>query len=94
MEEGMEQLSNRYSDGTVGRDHGGLFMYIQGMKANQIFGNWRSALLGSTQFENLKVSDSTTNPKSVFFSEHTHNTSGESYTVRHMAVALYHNPTK
>jgi hypothetical protein len=94
MAEGMEQLSNRYSDGTIGRDHGGMFMYIQGMKANQIFKTWRDELAKSTEFDDLKISDSAINPKSVFFSEHTHSTSGETYKVRHMAVALYHSPTK
>jgi hypothetical protein len=94
MEEGMEQLSNRYSDGTIGRDHGGMLMYIQGMKANLIFNNWRKALAKATQFDDLKISDSDINPKAVFNSEHTHKTSGELYKVRHMAVALYHNPTK
>ena len=94
LEEGMEQLSNRYADGSAGRDYGGMLVYIQGMKAAQIFKNWREALAASTQFEDLQVTDCTRNMHAAFNSTHTHNTSGLPYHVRHMAVGLYHKPTK
>jgi hypothetical protein len=94
LEEGMEQLCNRYSDGSTGRDHGGILVYIQGMKARQIFQNWKDSLAKSTQFENLAISDCPRNPSAAFISTHTHNTSGLSYHVRHMAIGLYHKPTK
>ena len=94
LESGMEQLCTRYADGSAGRDHGGILVYIQGQKAKLIFENWRAALAKCVQFEDLALSDCKRNPVAAFNSSHTHSTSGLPYHVRHMAVGLYHAPLK
>jgi len=94
LEEGMEQLCTRYADGSAGRDHGGILVYIQGKKAHQIFQNWRTSLADCTQFDELTIADCPRNPAMAFVSTHVHSTSGLPYHVRHMAVGLYHQPLK
>ena len=94
LEEGMQQLCTRYSDGTQGRHHGGIIVYVQGKFAAAIFGRWRERLAKSTDFDEIKLADCPRNPSAAFVSTHNHETSGLPYHVRHMCVALYHKPLK
>lgn len=94
LEEGMQQLCTRYSDGTEGRNHGGIIVYVQGKFASRIFQNWRDRLALTTDFDEIKITDCTRNPSAAFVSTHNHETSGRPYYVRHMSVALFHKPLK
>ncbi|SDO83452.1 hypothetical protein SAMN04488595_102450 [Ralstonia sp. 25mfcol4.1] len=92
LAEGFEQLCLRYSNGGHNHRHGGMLVYCQGKFAARIMTNWRRHLVSLVQFEEIDVEDCPRSPL-AFVSEHIHDTSGLSYTVRHMGVALYHNPT-
>lgn len=94
LEEGMQQLCTRYSDGTRGRNHGGIIVYVQGKFAARIFKTWRERLTSSTDFDEIALTDCSRNPSAAFVSTHNHETSGLPYHVRHMAVALFHSPLK
>lgn len=94
LESGMEQLCTRYSDGTSDRDHGGILVYVQQKRAAQIFQRWREALEKCPQFEDIVIEDCPTNPRAAFISTHIHETSGLPYRVRHMSIALFHDPLK
>lgn len=92
--EGMMQLTRRYSDGAKGRTHGGLLLYIQNKNAKKIFADWRKAPADECIYDDLVTSDCPINPDLAFMSVHTHDTSGLDYTIRHMGVALFHEPLK
>lgn len=93
LDKGLQQLSLRYSDGGHNRRHGGILIYCQGRFAAKILKNWRDHLATTTQFEELSLMDCSRTPDLAFVSVHIHDTSGLPYTVRHMAIGLYHNPT-
>ena len=46
-----------------------------------------------TQFEGLTLTDCPRTPETAFVSEHLHETTGLPYKVRHISMALYHQPT-
>lgn len=90
---GMEQLCRRYSDGGLNRGHGGILIYVQGKHAAKKLQNWRDELEKNSSLEDLVVFDCARSPGLAFNSKHLHDTSGLPYTIRHIAVALYHEPT-
>lgn len=92
LSEGFQQLCLRYSDGGHNHRHGGMLIYCQKKFAARTLEKWRSHLSTMDQFEGLKLMNC--DPSGLaFVSEHIHDTSGLPYIVRHLVVALYHNPT-
>lgn len=96
IEDGFRQLTQRYSTGAENQDRGCILVYVQGKNAKRIFQNWRThleTLAEGDDFEELTTSDCPVKKDLAFLSTHSHESSGRTYHVRHLAVGLHHNPT-
>ncbi|MFC4158253.1 hypothetical protein [Chitinimonas lacunae] len=92
INQGFEQLCNRYSTGEPSQDVGGLLIYCRGMKSTKILQNWR-AKLRSRSLEDFKDWDCPLKKHLSFYSSHTLPSTGLPYTIRHRVVTLHFNPT-
>ncbi|EKN5029784.1 MULTISPECIES: hypothetical protein [Yersinia] len=88
IQDGWIQLTERYSTGTINDNAGGLIIYIKQQKALDKFQNWRSHFESNNECISLAFDQE--NPLR-FESKTAHPTSGLPYSVRHMAVCLYHH---
>ncbi|MBW4597639.1 MAG: hypothetical protein KME46_33245 [Brasilonema angustatum HA4187-MV1] len=88
--EGFLQLTTRYSTGDCNQKDGGLLIYIRNENAKNIMDTWKNHL------SSKKLPNYSFNPclkrKLAFFSNHTHERTGELFRVRHMGITLYFNP--
>lgn len=100
--QGLKQLLYRYSTGIDNQNAGGLILYITKTQKNQldILSNWKDIVASKSEVQvgdelpyapALKIESC---PKStfVFYSYHTHSSSGLEYTVRHMIIDFRHQP--
>lgn len=100
--QGFKQLLYRYSTGLDDQNSGGLILYITKTQKNQsdILQDWKSIVEKKIEVADvdelryapaLKIESC---PKSslVFYSYHTHSSSGLEYTVRHMIIDFRHQP--
>lgn len=88
--EGFKQLSTRYTTGGVGRSNGGLLIYVRNKNTKLVMAKWRQHLSEEKLSDYSSVECSQLPPS--FFSEHTHEVSGEKFRVRHMPIMLYFDP--
>lgn len=88
--EGFQQLTTRYSVGTLDANHGGILIYIKGANAKQVMKRWKEKL------KNEKISgmtfDTCAKNNLAFLSKHPHNVSGNDYHIRHIPACLYFAP--
>ncbi|QKC83505.1 hypothetical protein [Mesorhizobium sp. NZP2077] len=90
LDKGFQQLSTRYSTGTIGQDHGEVLVYCYTKDAKNMLSKWREEL--QARNVNLKTTDSSTGNALMFHSTHKHASSGLDFHVRHKAIALYWDP--
>ncbi|TPL04289.1 hypothetical protein [Mesorhizobium sp. B2-4-11] len=90
LSKGFQQLSTRYSTGTIGQDNGEVLIYCYTKDAKAMLAKWREELLARNA--NLKIADSSIGDALVFHSTHKHASSGLDFHVRHKAIALYWAP--
>lgn len=91
LEKGFDQLCARYSNGGSYASQGGLIIYIRTGNALSVINTWRGAVAGLA-YSNLTLSDCSRSPQMAFYSEHTHQTSGLPYKVRHIGVLMHYAP--
>jgi hypothetical protein len=87
---GFDQLSRRYSTGTMGQDHGEVLVYCYTKDAKAMLIKWREEL--QARHANLQTADCSTGNALVFHSTHKHLSSGLDFHVRHKAIALHWDP--
>ncbi|TIN95541.1 MAG: hypothetical protein E5Y06_12380 [Mesorhizobium sp.] len=90
LDKGFQQLSTRYSTGTMGQDHGEVLVYCYTKDAKNMLLKWREELQAHNA--SLKTTDSSTANALVFHSTHKHASSGLDFHVRHKAIALHWDP--
>ncbi len=90
LDKGFQQLSTRYSTGTMGQDHGEILVYCYTKDARAMLEKWREEL--EARNANVKTTDCSTGNALVFYSTHKHASSGLDFHVRHKAIALYWDP--
>lgn len=88
--EGLLQLLNRYSQGSPGRDQGGLMLYLTKGDAVKAMDTWKQALGIDKQCKT--VTPCAKRDGLAFFSTHNHPRSGRPYRIRHMGVMLHFAP--
>ena len=87
--EGLRQLLNRYSQGSPGRDQGGLMLYLTKGNAVKAMTAWKQAL---DTDEQCRTTPCAKRDGLAFFSTHKHPRSGRPYRIRHMGVMLHFAP--
>lgn len=92
LDDGFQQLTTRYSTGTIGQDQGEVLIYCWNADAKAMLDNWRSKLGEKNQ--DIEVFDDPGGNPLAFWSRHKHVNSGLDFTTRHKVVALYHDPAK
>jgi hypothetical protein len=90
LDKGFQQLTTRYSTGTVGQDHGDVLIYCYNADAKTMLGKWRTELLERNG--QVKAEESPCGNPLVFCSTNKHIKSGLNFHVRHKALALYWDP--
>ena len=88
LDKGFKQLSRRYSTGVVGQDQGEVIIYCKNQDAKKMLEKWRKEL--ETRNKDVETSDSECGNQLEFWSEHTHDSSGLSFHVRHKVVRRNH----
>lgn len=99
---GLKQLLHRYSTGIDNQTSGGMLIYIvkTQLTQNHIIETWKNSLDSYKQTDDcdevqLAEADNILScPKNslVFYSQHTHPSSGKDFTVRNMSVDFRHRP--
>lgn len=90
LDKGFQQLSTRYSTGTIGQDQAEVLVYCYTIDAKAMLAKWRKEL--EARNTEVKTYDSPSGNPLVFHSVHKHPASGLDFHVRHKAIALYWNP--
>lgn len=90
LDKGFQQLSTRYSTGTIGQDHCEVLVYCYTKDAKTMLTKWRGAL--EARNANVTTADCASGNPLVFHSTHKHDSSGLDFHVRHKAIALYWDP--
>ncbi|TCB38805.1 hypothetical protein E0J02_26540 [Rhizobium leguminosarum bv. viciae] len=90
LNKGFQQLSTRYSTGTIGQDHGEVLVYCYAKDAKSMLLKWREEL--QARNEGLKTADPSNGNALIFHSTHKHAASGLDFHVRHKAIALHWDP--
>lgn len=88
---GLRQLLNRYATGRA--DGSGLLIYIKGQNASQVLAEWRQRLVAAGECALKFTEDADSTERLVFWSTHTHASSGLDIKTKHLGVSLYFNPT-
>ena len=87
--QGFQQLNTRYSTGLQGQDSGGLFIYSDQPRVDELMSRWQKHLAGERSditFEKCPLNDL------AFFSTHIHDKTGRPYRVRHIPLPIYFEP--
>ncbi|CAN7568634.1 hypothetical protein LJR129_004132 [Acidovorax sp. LjRoot129] len=91
----IPQLMDRYADGTVGADQGGILIYIKNEDAANYMLQWRNHVVtkysGIAKFRDWNCS--TRHPYS-FFSECVYNKTGQLFGIRHIGLTLFRQASK
>lgn len=89
--EGFLQLCTRYSTGSPDSKCGGIIAYVNNQDVAKVITTWKERLK-SENLPDYTDWDCKVRSGLSFFSRHKHEVSGLPYTVRHMAVMMYHAP--
>jgi len=93
LDQGMDQLIDRYAKGTPGHNKAALLIYVKQDRCGEKLQAWRDYHeLQTAKYEELKVSSCAGRPGLAFYSEFVHPRVGKGppkYLVRHLAVSLY-----
>ncbi|BDA76002.1 hypothetical protein CAL7716_101680 (plasmid) [Calothrix sp. PCC 7716] len=88
--EGFQQLNTRYSTGDCNQKDGALLIYIFVQNAKSVIENWKEYLF-SKNLLNYSVKPCC-DRELAFFSNHTHDTSGNQFRVKHIGIMFYFKP--
>lgn len=91
----IPQLMDRYADGTVGADQGGILIYIKNEDAANFMLQWRNHVVtkysGIAGFRDWNCS---TRQPYAFFSECVYNKTGLPFSIRHIGLTLFRQASK
>ncbi len=87
---GFNQLTTRYASGTPNHNHGGILIYCRLPNAKEKMNEWLSHLTSETD---SVITDELPNNGLRFSSQHTHQSSGLEYNIRHFVAVLNHSTT-
>lgn len=90
LDKGFQQLTTRYSSGTIGQDHGDVLIYCYNADAKAMLDKWRGELVKRNT--GVKAEDSPCGNPLLFCSTNKHTKSGLNFHVRHKALALHWEP--
>jgi uncharacterized membrane protein len=91
----VPQLMDRYADGTVGADQGGILIYIKNEEAATYMREWRTYV--QTKYGSkprFRDWNCHTRHPYAFFSECVFNKTGELFQIRHMGLTLFRQASK
>lgn len=92
---GYAQLTERYSTGTIDSASGGLIIYTQNQRCNDMMSKWKTHLDKCAPrihaCKSISIAPCVRNPL-IFYSKHLHKVSGLPYEVIHYPVNLFHKP--
>lgn len=92
--EGFKQLSERYSSGSLNKDHGSVLVITKNENTKKLMANWQKTLSNSQEYRDCLVQKCTLNlDHDSFISTHTHSISGRDYTIRHTPINIRFKPT-
>ena len=90
LDKGFQQLTTRYSTGTVGQDHGDVLIYCYNTDAKAMLDKWRDELVERNS--KVTANDSPCGNPLLFCSTNKHTKSGLNFHVRHKALVLHWEP--
>ncbi|QEW32002.1 hypothetical protein D0N50_10085 [Erwinia billingiae] len=88
---GWNQLNELYGTGTVRDNQGGMIIYIKIKKSGEKMADWQKHL--QQEVADAVITPDPENPLR-FTSQTLHPATSQPYTVRHMAVSLFHGSSK
>jgi hypothetical protein len=95
IEGGVGQLMDRYADGTVGRDQGGLLIYIKTENGAKRVADWRARVTAKYSAKQGFIdADCPTRRDYAFFSECVFPKTGMPFRIRHVGVLLFREASK
>lgn len=95
IEGGVGQLMDRYADGTVGRDQGGLLIYIKTENGAKRIADWRARVTSKYSAKQGFIdSNCPTCGDYAFFSECIFPKTGKPFKIRHIGVLLFREASK
>ena len=95
IEGGVGQLMDRYAEGTVGRDQGGLLIYIKTEKGATQVAEWRARVVAKYSAKQGFIdADCPTRGAYAFFSECVFPKTGRPFRIRHVGVLLFREASK
>lgn len=95
IEGGVGQLMDRYADGTVGRDQGGLLIYIKTENGATRVADWRARVMTKYSAKQGFIdADCPTRGDYAFFSECVFPKTGKPFRIRHVGVLLFREASK
>jgi hypothetical protein len=95
IEGGVGQLMDRYADGTVGRDQGGLLIYIKTENGATRVADWRARVKAKYSVKRGFIdADCPTRVDYAFFSECVFPKTGKPFIIRHVGVLLFREASK
>lgn len=90
LDKGFQQLTTRYSTGTIGQDHGDVLIYCYNADAKAMLGKWQNELVERNA--EVKTQEATCGNPLQFLSTNKHTKSGLDFHVRHKVLALHWDP--
>lgn len=90
LDKGFQQLTTRYSTGTVGQDHGDLLVYCYNADAKAMLEKWREELIERNA--QVKTQQAACGNPLLFCSTNKHTKSGLEFHVRHKIIVLHWDP--
>lgn len=91
--DGFRQLSTRYGVAQTGRDRGEVLIYCRVQRGDRVLEKWRERLFAA--INGLELTEPDDGKGGLYFrTQHTCQSSGSPFKVRHKLVPLYHNPEK
>jgi hypothetical protein len=91
----IPQLMDRYADGTVGADQGGILIYIKNEYAATYMAQWRAYV--ATKYGSkagFRAWNCHTRHPYAFFSECVYNKTGQPFRIRHIGLTLFRQASK
>jgi len=90
LDKGFQQLTTRYSTGTIGQNHGDVLIYCYNADAKAMLAKWQSELVHRNTA--VKIEEVPCGNPLLFFSTSKHTKSGLNFHVRHKALTLHWDP--
>jgi len=91
VNEGMLQLTTRYSPGDIEHARAGMLIYIKTTKAAKKMADWKNHLLAHPDGA-FAIDPCAARPNMAFHSTHEHDGTGLPMRIRHMGVWLHFKP--